>query len=133
MGRKRAVPFVTALLAVPLVSHPRRDVCPGYPCDTASLPGHHRSYNRSQFLDFFGRPSAYVSKFRQAVIMRADHVANSVFFTSTSLAAMCEMVTVAISAVGRGSPEPFGYRIPRVTDFTDGSEEIVCHLNNKTN
>jgi hypothetical protein len=59
-GRKRAVPFVTALLAVPLVSHPRRDVCPGYPRDTASLPGHHRSYYRGQFLDFFGRPSSYV-------------------------------------------------------------------------
>jgi hypothetical protein len=24
----RVVPFITALLAVPLVSHPRRDVCP---------------------------------------------------------------------------------------------------------
>ena len=59
-GRKSAVPFVTALLAVPLVSHPRRDVCPGYPRDTASLQGHHRLYYRGQFLDFFGRPSAYV-------------------------------------------------------------------------
>jgi hypothetical protein len=45
---------------------------------------------------------------------------------------MCEVVTVAISAVGRGSPKPFGYRIPRVTEFSDGSEENVCHLNNKT-
>jgi hypothetical protein len=58
-GRKRAVPFVTALLAVPLVSHPRRDLSPGYPSDTASLLGHHRSYYRGQFLDFFARPSAY--------------------------------------------------------------------------
>lgn len=46
---------------------------------------------------------------------------------------MCEMITVAISAVGRGSPELFGYRIPRVAEVSDGSEEIVCHLNNKTN
>lgn len=45
---------------------------------------------------------------------------------------MCEMVTVAISAVGRGSSEPLGYHIPRVTEFSDGSEENVCHLNNKT-
>ena len=59
-GGERAVPFVTALLAVPLVSHPRRDVCPGYPSDIASLLGHHRSYYRGQFLDFFARPRAYV-------------------------------------------------------------------------
>lgn len=58
-GESAAVPFVAALLAVPLVSHPRRDVCPGYPRDAASLLGHHRSYYRGQFLDFFGRPSAY--------------------------------------------------------------------------
>ena len=45
---------------------------------------------------------------------------------------MCEMVTVAISAVGRGSPKLFGYLIPRVTELPDGSEENVCHLNNKT-
>lgn len=38
---------------------------------------------------------------------------------------MSEMVPVAISAVGRGSPKPFGYRIPRVTEFSDGSEESV--------
>ena len=73
----KAVPFVTALLTVPLVCHPRRDVCPGYPRDTAFLPGHHRSYYRGQFLDFFGRPSAYVvrCKLIQTVIMRPDHVA----------------------------------------------------------
>jgi hypothetical protein len=58
--RARVIPFVTALLAVPLVSHPRRDVCPGYPLGTASLLGHHRSYYRGQFLGFFGSPSAYV-------------------------------------------------------------------------
>lgn len=50
-----------------------------------------------------------------------------------SLAAMCEMVTVAVSAVGGGSPKPFGYRIPRVAEFSDGSGENECHLNNKTN
>lgn len=56
-GRKaRAVPFITALLTVPLVSHPRRNVCPGYPRNTASLLGHHQSYYRGQFLDFFERP-----------------------------------------------------------------------------
>jgi len=58
---------------------------------------------------------------------------SSGIFTSTSLAAMCEMVTVAISAVGGGSPKPFGYRIPRVTEFSDSSEENVCHSNKKTN
>ena len=47
------------------------------------------------------------------------------FFTSPTLAAMSEMVPVAISAVGRGSPKPFGYCIPRVTEFSDGSEESV--------
>jgi hypothetical protein len=46
---------------------------------------------------------------------------------------MCEMVTVPISAVGRGSPKSFGYRIPRVAELSDGSEENMCHLNNKTN
>jgi hypothetical protein len=56
----RAIPFVTALLAVPLVSHPRRDVCPGYSRGTASLLGHHRFYYRGQFIDFFRRPNACV-------------------------------------------------------------------------
>ena len=36
---------------------------------------------------------------------------------------MCEMIAVAISTVGRGSPEPFGYRVPRVTEVSDGPEE----------
>jgi hypothetical protein len=34
--------------------------------------------------------------------------------TTPSLAAMCEMVSVAVSAVGGGSPDPFGYCVPRV-------------------
>ena len=42
------------------------------------------------------------------------------------------MVTVAISAIGRRPSKPFGYRIPRVTEVSDGSKENVCHLNNKT-
>jgi len=45
------------------------------------------------------------------------HVAS---FTSPSLAAMCEVVAVPIPAVGRGSPNAFGYRVPRVTEFSNG-------------
>ena len=56
--------------------------------------------------------------------MHTDHVAKFGFFTSTSLSAMCKMITVAISAVRRGSLKPFGYCIPRVTEFSDGSEEM---------
>lgn len=69
-------PFVTALLAVPLVSHPRRDVCPGDPLRIASLPGNHRSYDRGQFLDFLGRPGAwmYINIDRCPLMMHKVHL-----------------------------------------------------------
>jgi hypothetical protein len=57
--RKRSAPFVATLLAVPLMSHLRRDLCPGYPRRDASFLGNHRSYNRGQLLNFLGRPSAF--------------------------------------------------------------------------
>ena len=60
-ARARAIPFVTALLAIPLVSHPGRNVCPGYPRGTASLLGHHRFHDHGQFFNFFGSPSACVA------------------------------------------------------------------------
>lgn len=57
------------------MSHPRRNVCPGYPRDTASLLGHHRSYYRGQFLDLFERPGTCGVMLIQTIVMRVDHVA----------------------------------------------------------
>jgi hypothetical protein len=41
--------------------------------------------------------------------------------TSPSLSAVDKMVSVAVTAVSSRSPDPFGYRIPRVAEFSGSS------------
>ena len=68
---------------------------------------------------------------RKCTSIRAIYEVSSDFLTSPSLAAMCEVVAIAISAVGRRSPKPFGYRIPRVAEISDGSESVSVEQQNK--
>jgi hypothetical protein len=48
------IPFVTALLTIPFVSHPCRDIRPGYTFHRTALLDPHRPYDRSQLFDFLG-------------------------------------------------------------------------------